>query len=405
MSLLLTGTANRAERMSRSRRSAVGVLVGLLLSSAGSGVFVRAFAAESDPAIKTGFRIHNDWGWFTTEEDVESQVGVLEDGTAMRRARIELSGEFDERTEFKAQYDFAGGRASFKDVYLGWTDLPVVGTVRVGNQKEPFSLEELVSSNDITFLERGLPNAFAPSRHAGIQAQNTVLGERATWAAGVFRNTDGAANAKADGEYNLTARVTGLPWKAADGDLLHFGAAVSRRSPADDEVEYGARPEMNLAPEFISSGTLENVDAVTLVGGEAALVFGPFSLQSEAVVAAVESPSPQDPRFTSWYMQASLCPTGERRSYKSGTGTFGSVRPARSAFGEDGGPGAWEVALRLSRLDLEDGSVQGGSLTDYTVGVNWYATKRSRIMANYVLSHLDDVGESHMVATRFQINY
>ncbi len=64
-----------------------------------------------------------------------------------------------------AQYDFAGGDADFKDVYVGLKKLPGVGTLKVGHFKEAFGLEELTSSKYITFIERSLPTeAFAPSR-------------------------------------------------------------------------------------------------------------------------------------------------------------------------------------------------------------------------------------------------
>ena len=45
---------------------------------------------------------------------------------------------FTNRWNSKAQYDFAGGTTKFKDVYLGLTDIPYLGKIRVGHMKEPF---------------------------------------------------------------------------------------------------------------------------------------------------------------------------------------------------------------------------------------------------------------------------
>ena len=50
----------------------------------------------------------------------------------------------------------------------------------------------------------------------------------------------------------------------------------------------------------------------------------------------------------------------------------------------DVGPGAWELAFRVSLLDLDDRGIAGGRLTDLTFGVNWYMNPYVRMTANYV---------------------
>jgi hypothetical protein len=60
------------------------------------------------------------------------------------------------------------------------------------------------------------------------------------------------------------------------------------------------------------------------------------------------------------------------------------------------GSDAWEVALRWSYLDLNDGAIQGGYLDDTTVGLNWYLHAYMRMMFNYIYADLNDpvAGES-----------
>ena len=126
----------------------------------------------------------------------------LESGVEFRRARLYMSGTIYKNVFFKAQYDFADGDARFKDVYVGVKKIPIIGHIKIGNFKEPFSLEELTSSKYITFMERSVAtSAFAPSRHHGVMAYNTVPGtdDRATWAVGMFRNSDGYGRTR-DGE-------------------------------------------------------------------------------------------------------------------------------------------------------------------------------------------------------------
>ena len=98
----------------------------------------------------------------------------------------------------------AGGDADFKDVYMQLKNVPYIGNIKVGHFKEPFSMEELTSSKYITFLERALPNAFAPSRNTGIQLHDTLLDGRMTYAVGIFKDV----NSYGDG--HPTSGVSGL---------------------------------------------------------------------------------------------------------------------------------------------------------------------------------------------------
>ena len=44
-------------------------------------------------------------------------------------------------------------------------------------------------------------------------------------------------------------------------------------------------------------------------------------------------------------------------------------------------------------------------MSDVTFGLNWYVFPNVRIMANYVLAHLNNVGDSDIFQLRFQIDY
>jgi phosphate-selective porin OprO/OprP len=46
--------------------------------------------------------------------------------------------------------------------------------------------------------------------------------------------------------------------------------------------------------------------------------------------------------------------------------------------------GAFEIALRYSELDLNDGPVKGGKEDDWTIGANWYLGTHWKLQANYV---------------------
>lgn len=375
--------------------------------------------ADSAFKMKIGGRIHFDSAFTSGDDELVEDVGALKDGVEFRRARIALSGSIYDKVEFKTQYDFAGGsfkytddkdkvssftggQAKWKDVYLGVTKLPVVGNIRLGQFHEPFGLEEMTSSNYNPFMERALTTAFVPSRNSGLMFHNSELGDRMTWAVGVFKDSDDVGDRISDGEYNFTARVTGTPWYEDKGrKLLHLGAAYSHRNPNDDKVRFRERPEVHISPRYVDTADIKDLDDMNLFGAEAALVAGPFSLQGEYMSANVNTVDGTDPMFSGFYAMASYFLTGENRAYKGGL--FSRVKPKKN-FGA-GGPGAWEVAARYSHLDLTDEEVEGGELDDVTVGLNWYLNPNTRFMFNYVHADLDGVGESDTFQMRAQVDF
>ena len=211
--------------------------------------------------FKLGGRIHYDVGFFDPDQDTKNAVEVgttrIEDGSEFRRARIEMSGEVGDRVEWSAAYDFAGnGSANFRNLYAGLKDLPF-GQLRAGQFKEPYGLEQITSSNNITFMERSLMNAFVPAFNAGVMVFESAADERVTWALGAFRSgADTGEVSKGDGEWATTARLTALPYAEKDGpDLVHLGVGLSRRSPTDDVITFSSKPEANLAPAYVSAAT------------------------------------------------------------------------------------------------------------------------------------------------------
>ncbi len=353
-----------------------------------------------------GGRIMNDWSFMTQERELKSRSGGFKDGTEMRSGRFFIRGLLYEKFEFKAEYDFAGGDADFKDVYMGIVAVPVVGGIRIGHFREPFSLEQLTSLRFITFLERSLPiSAFSPRRNVGIMAHKSELEDRLTWAVGFFHDADGFGNGTNDergGEYDATVRLTGLPWRGAEGELIHLGASYHYRRPADDQLQLKTGPEAHLAPAVADTG-LFDAHKLHLVGVEGAVCLGPVWAQSEYAYTYATRSHDVDPEFWGVYASAGWFLTGERRGYKKGA--FRRVVPNANFLDGQGGLGAWEVAARYSYLDLNDEGISGGVLRDVTAALNWYPNPHVRVKANYVFSHLRGTGDAHVVQFRFQVDF
>ena len=305
----------------------------------------------------------------------------------------------------KIQYDFAGGTTKFKDVYLGLTEIPYLGKIRVGHMKEPFSLEEMTSSNNVTFMERALPNAFASSRNTGLLISNHAK-ERVSWGVGVFRNTNDLGVSQRDGEFNFTGRLTGTPWHSEKGKkVVHVGLGYSYRSPSEPSFRFRQRPEAHLAPRFVDTGTLR-MQSAHLVGPEFAWVYGPASVQTEYVRAGL-NPVQGNPNsnFHGYYILGSYFLTGEQRNYRASEGQFRGIKPKRNFNIRQKGTGAWEVAVRYSSLDLNHGPVSGGRLNDFTAGLNWYLNPNARVMWNYIRANRDTIGNADVFQMRLQLNF
>lgn len=355
-------------------------------------------------SVNVGGRVFLDATSFGQGAGSVATFGDAQDTVQFRTARLEAFGEGFDVFDYKIEVDFAGRdggdlqRTKFKDVYMGIKDLPWFNRVQIGHFKEPFSLEELTSSRYITFMERSTANsAFVPARNVGIAAYRVSENERLTFAFGGFREIkdDPPYAADDDGGYAFTMRGTYLPWydEATQGrGLLHLGLGYSYRDVDDPDQRIRVRPETAVGPRVVDTGTmLDNVKDYQLLGPELAFVYGPFSVQSEYIVAFYNRTAAPDPTFHGTYVQMSYFLTGEHRPYNRQRGAFDRVKPIENFFRVrtgDGdietGWGAWELTYRYSWLDLDDKDVLGGTTADHTFGINWYWNPYMRLMFNYV---------------------
>lgn len=328
-------------------------------------------------------------------------------GTEFRRVRIYSSGKMYGTVKYKLQLEFAGGKIAFKDVFIELNKLPIKGNLRVGHFKEPLRLEALTSSKYITFMERGLPIAFAPERNTGAM-YHTTFGEKLSIQSGVFRNSDAFGNDKsATNNVNITSRITYLA--ISDGDkLLHLGISNSIRKNSDNDYGFSSRAENHMGSELLSVEFTNQVKDVNIIAGEMAYVNSSLSLQGEVIQTTVNTEigqgnTPFTHEIISYYGQVSYFLTGENRPYKSSLAGFGRVKPKKN-YGENGW-GALEVAARFSAIDLQE----DGSLEDFTIGLNWYLNPNTRVMLNYVMGELTDgAGEittENAVMMRIQLDF
>ncbi len=347
-------------------------------------------------------RIHLDAGQID-DDKVDNP-----NSTEFRRARLGMKGSFAKDFNYKLEVDFAGNRTSINDSYLNYSGVKNTN-ITIGGFKPSYSLEEAISSNDLTFIERSAPvDSFTSGRKLG--AGFKTYNKNWTAAAGIFGGNIGTQSSD-DEEWAIAGRVTGAPIN--DGaKLIHLGASAAYREPdqANDRFDFDARAENRLQTSDSVSIVLNDAEDAQVYALEGAAGVGPLSIQGEYVRAEVNNRGGQDPSFDGYYGQLAYTLTGESRAYKTSKGAFGGIKPNNPFDPANGDWGAFEMAARYSTLDLNDSGLNGGELDTVTLGANWYLNNHIRFMGNVIFV---DTDENAVVAdddptifiTRSQINF
>src|SRR5947199_8629943 len=160
----------------------------------------------------------------------EGRVGqtALKDRFRLRRARINLTGDFAENFDFKVEGDFeqsdgtSSNRTDFSatDIFVNWHQFPEA-QIKVGQWKAPFGLEQLTPDTTLLLAERSLPTgAITPDRQVGAQlwgkpftniwpAQKDLL----TYYAGIFNGNGRNVSFNDNNNFMYVGRLELMPFK------------------------------------------------------------------------------------------------------------------------------------------------------------------------------------------------
>ncbi len=301
--------------------------------------------AESDaakkklPSVTVNGVFQADGVMFNQTDESRDQYGSIENGAGFRRARLSAKGSVTDSMNYFMQMDFGFfGRPTFTDVWVEQTKVPILGNVRVGQWKQPFSLEVVSSFRYTTFMERSLLfQTFTPFRHIGVGFYDHADDLNTTWAASYFRTgQDQFGNSlSTNGGNGVAGRLTHLLYYCGDKgeDYLHVGAGYFMNSPPRDAARFRTIPEIfvgefapgavgtsgqavpgaqNGTPFFADTGVIPNVSDIQTFGLEGLFVHGPLSLQSETMLAGVNGAGSNDFLYGS-YAQVGYFLTGEHR--------------------------------------------------------------------------------------------
>jgi len=344
------------------------------------------FRDGTDVALTAAYRYDvNDFSHDTLADGSRR----FEDSATNRRKEVGLT--LKKKGVYDAIVDFEYQGKTWLDTFLRIQSKAVFGedygAFRFGYSKTPVSFEGVTSTKADTFLELALPSqAIFEGRRSGIdwafERPAYIVNTGYYWGQDLLGDNDGTT---------LAGRIAWTPHKQ-DGDVIHLGVSASRenRDSTTDgrdiihapSARISTAPEAGLTPlRLIDTGSLSNANHIERSGIEALWIDGPWSVQGEDLHEDVSRYGGK-PDFSAsgWYVFGSWVITGEARPYAGGN--VGNIKP-HSPWG------AWELLLRYSELDLNDGAIQGGKEHDWTLGANWYLTQHFKLQANCIWAKSD----------------
>jgi phosphate-selective porin OprO/OprP len=224
---------------------------------------------------------------------------ALKDRFRLRRARINLTGEFAEQFDFKLEGDFGQGdglnssRTAFSatDIFVNWHQFPEA-QIKIGQWKAPFGLEQITPDTTLYMIERSLPTgAITPERQIGIQLWGKPFAniwpdqkDLLTYYAGIFNGNGRNITNNDNNNFMYVARLELMPFKGkifGQESFLKLGGDVLN---SRDDAGTNISPALNLLVNddgSLSPFTLPSADERTAWSVDAWLKLGRFDLIGE----------------------------------------------------------------------------------------------------------------------------
>jgi phosphate-selective porin OprO/OprP len=358
--------------------------------------------------IRFGGGLLYEYARYSQDKNSKAQIDLTPEAK-LRDTRLLFKG----RLKFKRSVTWSAGL-----MYDGPTDewlvretgvmieMPEIsGHLFVGRSKEGFSLNKIMVGYAGWTQERSTINdATIPILADGIKWLGYAPKIHLLWNVGAYADwlSEGQGFSTYDNQF--VGRVAWLPYLSTDGGrLLHLGINLRYGHPNEGTLKLRSRPESFPSPYFVDTGDFA-AKSTRMTSLEAYSRRGSVLIGSEYFFQKVDAPESGDPLFHGGEVAATWLITGETRSYNTRGGFFNQVSPARPVF--QGGPGGWELVGRVSYIDLDSGSLQGGRFWRLTPMVNWYLSDHVRLEMTYGYGTLDRFelrGKTHFFQTRLQL--
>ncbi len=362
-----------------------------LLAPAGAQATIRDTTAK----VQDGFLVFEsddgDYLWYWDARVYLDVAGYIEDknklsnGFYVRRARWAMKTVMRKYWYAEVDFDFAEEHVELKDAYMSYRGLfGGTGSIRVGNFRQPFGLEENITSRNLVFLERSQgTDPFAVGRRMGLEFAKWSHNYRV--AASVYGADVEDFDKPDDETFSVAARVNFTPINR-DRHILLLGASGTLRQTDFNthKVRFKTKPETNVADiRFVDTGNIGDVDKFNVFGGEVGYVNKRFYAQAEYMTTNVTrkdfSDNPvaiPDLSFGGGYVYAAFFLTDDSHPFD-----FLSMEPGR--INPTSKNGAWELMARYSTVDMDDQEILAGGSNSMTFGVKYYPNSNINLYLNY----------------------
>ncbi len=224
---------------------------------------------------------------------------ALKDRFRLRRARINMTGDFAEQFDFKIEGDFGqsdglnSSRTAFSatDIFLNWHQFPEA-QVKIGQWKAPFGLEQLTPDTTLYIIERSLPTgAITPERQIGVQLWGKPFAsvwpdekDLLTYYAGIFNGNGRNITNNDNNNFMYVGRLESTLFKSkmwGQESSLKLGADVlNSRDDKGTNISQSLTLLVN-DDGSLSPFVLPGADKRTAWSVDAWLKLGPFDLIGE----------------------------------------------------------------------------------------------------------------------------
>jgi phosphate-selective porin OprO/OprP len=400
---------------------------------------------NGDNTMNLTGRVHFDSRVNNTELNSipDRDTASMGDNFELRRARIGVNGRVFKDINYEIVANAVGSSTNIIDTAWMNYGFNKDAQVRIGRFKQPFSLEELTSSNNIDFMERSYVNQLIPGKQLGAMIHGEPQ-KGLTYGVSLYQqgfdpvtnesNIGGMAAGRLTANFaelnNISGRVIHLGFAATGGRYQVVPTTSGNTQSAADSNTRATimafrsenRGLANIYRSQIGGDRLvagdynasaNNAASVTqMMGGlEFALANGPYKFQSEYAITNRDATHPGvnytsqtattqtnpsiDAKAKTMYAEFMYNVTGESWADAYRTGAFSAVRP-KSNFVYGTGGGAWQLGVRYSSYDASDTVVGTGSMlgtvvsrvqnsakaNTVTLAANWLLNPNARVMFN-----------------------